>query len=252
MTTEQLVNTFEDRLGEIEDYLKVIEAIDEAVKSGIPRIGAITVSSQQQKILYSSVYIQAYNLVESTMTGCMSAIWKAIHSSGPVAGLLTAEALKEVVRHRCKTHQPLNEEKRLATTLAFVQNIVSKGVLGDEEPRRRSLGSWDDHAIEQFSSSWGIRLSIDPDTVTKVKRRFADDKGLLQLIKDRRNRLAHGDMSFAECGSEVSPEDLRRLVEGASEYLRAVLKNYIEFIRESKFISADSPLPLEEPEDEAE
>ena len=58
------VRSFEERLIEIESYLELLEALENQVRRGLPQFGedGSTITVQQQKILYSSVYLQLYNL----------------------------------------------------------------------------------------------------------------------------------------------------------------------------------------------
>ena len=70
--TDTLSQTFEERLQEIETYLDLLEALERQVQTGPPLIGGATITNQQQKILYSCVYLQLYNLVEATVTWCMT------------------------------------------------------------------------------------------------------------------------------------------------------------------------------------
>ena len=77
--TAALSQTFEEQLQEIETYLDLLEVFE--VQAG--RIGEATITAQQQKILYSSVYLQIYNLVEATITWCVEAVRSA--ACGPWA-----------------------------------------------------------------------------------------------------------------------------------------------------------------------
>ena len=51
---------FEDRLQEIEAYLTLLAGLEQQVQEGIPQFGesGATITVQQQRILYSSVYLQ--------------------------------------------------------------------------------------------------------------------------------------------------------------------------------------------------
>lgn len=70
---DDFAQAFEERLQEIETYLDLLEVLEKQVQEGSPRIGkkGTKITVQQQKILYSSVYLQLYNLVESTVTRCV-------------------------------------------------------------------------------------------------------------------------------------------------------------------------------------
>ena len=59
---DQLTQIFEGALQEIEAYLDLLEALERQVREGPPRIGGAAITTQQQKILYSSVYLQLCDL----------------------------------------------------------------------------------------------------------------------------------------------------------------------------------------------
>ena len=77
---DDFVQAFEERLQEIETYLDLLEALEKQVQRGLPKIGQAgpIITVQQQRILYSSVYLQLYNLIESTVTRCVEAISTAV------------------------------------------------------------------------------------------------------------------------------------------------------------------------------
>ena len=67
-----LAKGFEDRLDEINAYLKLLESVERATQDGPPKIAGIAITPEQQRILYSAVYLQLYNLVEATATSCIT------------------------------------------------------------------------------------------------------------------------------------------------------------------------------------
>jgi hypothetical protein len=77
---DDFIQAFEDRLHEIESYLNLLELLEQQVQNGLPRIGedGPTITVQQQRILYSSVYLQLYNLIESTVTRCLDAVCTSV------------------------------------------------------------------------------------------------------------------------------------------------------------------------------
>ena len=69
----ELMNGFHERLAEVETYLEFLSTMEARAQHGPPRLEGAEhpISAQQQRILYSSVYLQLYNLVESTMSRCI-------------------------------------------------------------------------------------------------------------------------------------------------------------------------------------
>jgi hypothetical protein len=60
------------------------------------------------------------------------------------------------------------------------------------------------------------------------------------LIAGLRNNLAHGSLSFAECGEGVLVEELRDLKEKASLYLGEVVDAFESWIASHEFLVPDS------------
>lgn len=223
------VDIFRERVQEIEAYLDLLEAIEQQVQEGIPYIGktgrAITV--QQQRILYSSVYLQLYNLVESTITRCIDAISSAIVRQGVcLPGDLSLELRREWVRFMARTHTELNFEKRLDAVLTLCEHMIQTLPIAEFKLDKGGGGSWDDLAIQDISRRLGLQLTLSLDVLRGVKQPFRDDKGPLVLIKSLRNDLAHGSLSFAECGEGVTVTELRDLAEKTIKYLREVVSAF--------------------------
>jgi hypothetical protein len=85
-------------------------------------------------------------------------------------------------------------------------------------------GNWDDSSIENISKRLGFEMTVSHPVYSAVKRPFRDDLGPLSLIKDLRNRLAHGSISFAECAENETVGGLIELKEKTVSYLEEVVK----------------------------
>src|SRR5262249_50072775 len=97
-------------------------------------------------------------------------------------------------------------------------------------------GNWDTFQLEEMAERLGCELRIDAAVETEAKRHVRDDMGSLSLVRYLRNRLAHGDMAFEECGDGVSVADLRLLKERTENYLRQVVLSFAAFIEEGNFL----------------
>ena len=102
---------------------------------------------------------------------------------------------------------------------------------------RRS--NWDDDEIKAITDRLGLELRISPQVYSAVKRPFRDDKGPLALVKYLRNRLAHGSLSFAECGDGITVNELRDLKQRTSDYLREVVAAFRQYLDEHQYLVQD-------------
>lgn len=234
---DTLSKTFEERLQEIEAYLDLLDALERQVREGPPMIGGSAITVQQQKILYSSVYLQLYNLVEATVTWCVDAVCAAAAKDGRwLPGDLSESLRREWVRYTARTHIDLNYENRLESAAAMCESLIQALPILAWTVEKGRGGSWDEDEIKIIAHRLGFQLTISPAVYTRVKQRIRDDKGSLDLVRDLRNRLAHGSLSFAECGDGVTVPDLRDLKDRTASYLREVVAAFRAFIDAHEFL----------------
>jgi len=236
----QLTQTFEERLQEIEAYLDFLEALEQQLNSGAPRIGNEVITTQQQRILYAGVYLQLYNLVEATITWCMESVCAAAAADDRwLPGHLSIQLRREWVRSMAHTHTDLNYENRLKCAIEFCDKLVQALPVRAWKIDKGHGANWDEKKIFQLTVRLGLHLRVSPEVDEGIKRAFRDDKGALILVKDFRNRLAHGSLSFAECGDGVTVRDLRELNHRIALYLREVVNAFIAFVDAYEFLQPE-------------
>ncbi len=234
----ELSQAFEDRLQEIEAYLDLLEGLEQQVQEGPPQFGesGAIITVQQQRILYSSVYLQLYNLVESTVSRCLEAVCQSVISRSTHPGHLSDSLRKEWVRFIARTHIELKYENRLESALKLCDHFIQTLPISTFEIEKGAGGNWDEKAISKISTRLGFGLRISPAIYKGVSRPFRNDEGALKFIKNLRNDLAHGSLSFAECGEGVTVNDLRDLTERTSLYLREVVACFQSSIDAYEFL----------------
>jgi len=236
---EKLSEAFEERLQEIESYLQFLEGIEIEARSGPPRLGenGALITPQQQRILYSGIFLQLYNLVEATIVGCLDGVTEVGLQSGIWSpGDLTSDLRREWVRVMARTHTDMNYENRLLNALSMCDHLVAALPVAGFKVEKGGGGNWDDTAIEEIAARLGFNLRVKPETYSAIKRKFKDDLGPLGLVKKLRNSLAHGDISFAECGKDHTVGELRVLTERAATYMREVVQFFVTYIADYEYI----------------
>lgn len=233
---------FEERRAEVETYLDFLSVMEERAGSGPPKFDGASevVSVEQQKILYSGVYLQLYNLVESSVTTCISMVSAAAQDGGRwKPSDLAIDIRREWVRAIACTHVELSPDNRLKTALDFCDHLVESLPIRDFSIEKGGGGNWDDDAIEKITNRLGFRLQISQPIYSDIKRKFRDDMGPLTLVKSFRNRLAHGSISFVECSEGVSVTQLRDLADKVIKYLREVINCFSTFVERFEFLLPD-------------
>jgi len=242
---EPLIKNFDERLKEIEAYLDLLEALERQVSIGPPTIGGAPITVQQQRILYSSVYLQLYNLVEATATWCVDAVAAAAADGAQWKPAdLSAELRREWIRGNARTHTDLNFDHRLQTAVDFFTWVADGRPIAAWGIEKGGGGNWDDAEIERMAERLGLQLNISGPVKTNAKRHVRDEMSTLKLVKVLRNKLAHGALSFTECGENVTVSDLRELKDRAAQYLREVIQLFQAFIDSFIFLQPAKRPPL--------
>jgi hypothetical protein len=230
---------FDERVAEIEAYIRLLESLERAAQTGPPQINGDVITTRQQKMLYSAVYLQLYNLVEATATRCVTAVSQATATSGSWnIGQLELPIRQEWVRRNARTHVVLNADKRLKTALEFCNLILDGGDISEWTIEKGGGGNWDVAAIEDICERIGCILQISDPVQTAAKRHFRDDMNALAFVKDLRNKLAHGSISFEQSGDNVTVSDLKELKKRTVDYLREVIQSFSDYLDGFMFLDA--------------
>lgn len=231
----QLVKaTFQERVEDIESYFELVSNIELAVGYG----GAVfnvngnqyRIKPEQQKIMYSGIYLHLYNLVESTVSMLIDAVER--HASVGINGqlsVLTENMKKLYVKSVAAPFESISNDKRLEKALDLFDQVLNIKPIKLKIPPGGG-GNWDVAEIKRLSQSIGINIQLPRGINQRVSENFRDDKGPIRFIKDTRNKLAHGSLSFTECGDNHVASDFRRLIDIVKEYLSYVIQAYDDFI----------------------
>jgi hypothetical protein len=235
----------EERLREVASYLDFLRSIEAATMSGPPRLvgSPAPITAEQQRILYSSVYLQLYSAVEATITRCLDFVTIAtLDHRKPKPGELSERLKRAWVQVIARTHVDLTPENRLNSALSLCNHLVEQLPVSSFKISK-SAGNWDDMEIEEITKRIGCTLAVPQDAFKAAKRPFRNDKNALGLIKSLRNQLAHGEISFAQCSEGVTVEELERLTSLTAEYLKGVAASFEAYVAADGFMQKPEPEP---------
>lgn len=234
---------YSERLIEIESYLDFIAGVEKATQGGVPRIGGNDgelITTEQKKIIYSSVYLLLYNLIESTITGCIDEICEAVvvHKATPEA--LSEKMLGEWVRTVAGTHKDFAYDKRWDNVLKLFDWYSPPKPVSAFSVERGGGGNWDHKAIEKIVDRLGLTWRMSEPTLKDVLVHWKDDMGALSWVKTLRNNLAHGEISFVECAQNVTAQQLRDLTSTIAAYLSEIIELFKKSVEQFEFLNPNS------------
>lgn len=255
---------FNDRLREIESYIELLMAVDEGIKLGQPSEPSLHTGSYkykitpiQQKVMYAGVYLHLYNLIESTVLHLISAIEQEAERNHDgdlskfnekirnlwIKGVVLGVQKKGKNGNTSDTKDDKQEKNDDSDPDARVKRGIElygkiDGLLPFEmNVPKTGGGNWDNENILKLSDTIGVDLDVEPSVYKLVRRPIQDDLGPLRLIRSIRNKLAHGEISFAECAGERPVEHFIELFNVVSKYLSEIIRCYGKYIEDKKMLS---------------
>lgn len=213
-------NIFDDRSEEIELYYSIILELD----SGNNIIQTIN-DRRFLKILKSNLLLMLYNLIEACIVSGMLEIYEKLKADTCAYNDVISEIQKiwsnyQISQIYGPTTVKLTYEKK-------VQNIIHS--IFAKEP------------IELTKGVLNISGNLDAQKIKKLcdihRIRYAanDDIGALKVIKDRRNSLAHGDVSFSECARDLAVGDLEGIKNGTLKFIKDILHGMEKYYNNQEY-----------------
>ncbi len=216
---------FNIRVQEINKYFLFLDAlVNERMKlvtleDGIER-KIRGIDSDLAKTLKANGFLLLYNLVESSMTNAIEAIFDELKERKIPFNSVRTE-IKKVVLQNFKNRSPDDIHTKM-TDISI--DIITAGF------RRREL----------FSGN------IDRKEITKTARKygFSCDTNYLETkhgdnlygVMKNRNDLAHGNKSFSEIGKSTSIEDLLKVKEEVIAYIAQILNNIENYLVAQEYL----------------
>jgi hypothetical protein len=177
------------------------------------------------KTISATGYLLIYNLVESVMTSALHSVHQQLKDDQ-----LTFSQLSEKLQNVCLgnfksgfgSFHP-DEHNSLTMNEALVW-------LGYQKNRHWN-GNVDFRKIKEKTKKYGIEVVYKGEDHREVKANLFD-------IRKKRNDLAHGELSFEQCGQDTPIEALFIYNEQAYKYLTAVIDGVEKYLVDRKYIAA--------------
>ena len=210
---------FQKRLDEVEIYFQTLKVLDH----GSCKIICTDILGNQiekqiddelSKILKANGFLLLYNLIEATIRNSISAIFCVMHSENITFKKLTDNLRKLWINQELKN---LKKDELL---------MLLSSILEDE-------------LITFKAECVNISGNIDAQKIRDIAKQFGykeikDGRDLI-TIKEKRNKLAHGEFTFSEIGKEYSVSELIKFKDNTKDYLQNVLISIEDYIYNREF-----------------
>lgn len=213
---------YQDRADEIELYYNSIKSLYEKRRADENAAEILFYSDDFLKILKSNLLLMIYNLVESTVMGGILEIYDQLKSNGYTYNDVREEIKK--IWFEFKFSEVYDKNAHFNSYRDKAADIISSIINGDVlELNRKATdisGNLDADKIRIICQNHGIHYTLESEC-----------KGghVLKDVKDKRNDLAHGTLSFEECGRNYSLTDLEEIKNQTLVFLRDILDGMNEY-----------------------
>lgn len=209
---EQVKRIYEDRVSEIENYLRFVLLV---VDDTNPVQGDDIDKDSLRKTLKATAVLVLYNLMEATVREVVQAIFDELKVR-KVSYDDCSDLVKRVVLENHKKHNPSRIQAEL-DQIAFdiVHKTFNSGALFN--------GNVDGRKIREAAKDFGFK---DPST-GKYQH--------LLTIKNARNNLAHGFVSFNELGKDMDESSLNEYMRQVKDVLKETIENVQEYINTAAY-----------------
>lgn len=181
--------------------------------------------------LKANTYLLLYSLVEATLTQAMEEIHEAIRTSGAELDKLHPKLFLHVLR-RFKHSKTDPDDKN--TTIPSGKSLIEFWLTDYEKQEKANKnylfsGNIDSEKICEIGARYGFA------TGDKAADGHLRD-GSLSKAKDKRNALAHGEMSFSDCGRTLARQDVEKDAISLLRCLRSFIRTVDKYLGDRGFL----------------
>lgn len=227
-----VLQDFDKRVEEIRLYFQFLsQIIEDDASLFLPKKSQNKfkkIDKELHKILKANGFLLLYNLIESSMINAITAIYDEM-----VADKESYKTICDEIRYVWLKYKHRNMNIKYASDSTIIEHlkevaddVVNNTIMEIEKKSLRFGGNLDADIIRSLAQEYGF------STKTHYSARGGTH---LKTIKLERNKLAHGEISFAGCGSYYTVSDMLKFQSQVIIYIRGILKNVNDFIEKKKY-----------------
>lgn len=212
---------FEKRKEEIDEYFSFLKMLDVNKVS----INGERASQKLQRIFIANTFLLLYNLVESTVRNSIIEIYNQIKDD-ELKYIDISDKIKQIWLHKKRktftTNDENDEDKSIEKKLEnIIQEIVNSEIIILTDKDIPISGNIDAQEIRNLAQKIGFETSNNGRDLVN--------------IKEKRNRLAHGEHTFHDVGKNFTYNELNNFKENTFDHLEDVINKIETFIEEKKY-----------------
>jgi hypothetical protein len=224
MDMRDTLELFESRKSEVLFYCQILDKFDKDMP-----LDLTPDNSRLFKIMKSNFLLMLYNLVESCVISGMMAIYAGVRANN-CHYLNVIDEIKSIwtKNEMNKVYSPTTGlDAYIDKTTNMIMRVVENQPL---ELTRECLGG----AIGGNLDARRIKQLCDAHRIRYIAK---DRDEVLLKVKNKRNDLSHGDVSFSDCARDMTIEDLKGIMRGTFDFLQGILSGMEKYYNEKGYLA---------------
>jgi hypothetical protein len=217
------------RADEISEFLELIKFLEEVeIITGEPENSRV-ITLSLKNTLKGQVFLLLYNLIEATMRESIGYIQYVLTERKISFNQLRAELRKEILK-RAKSKDVGLDELWKETASDISRQLLAATF----EKKKIFSGNINHKEICEQAKIYGFKTETE---YTETKHGNS-----LEIIKDKRNNLAHGNSSFSEIGKHYSIQDIENFVNEVINYLESITTHITDYLSQQGYLMKQDEL----------
>lgn len=217
---QNTLEIFSDRIEEVELYYSIMLDLD----NESPTIRTLN-NSRFFKILKSNYILMLYNLVEScTLSGIVEIYDQLKNDNCSYQDVI--DEIKDIWINSqvSKIYGPTTTQSAYEKRVKIIiDNITQNSVIKLDKDSFKLGGNLDAKRIKSLCDKHRIRYVAE------------DNRAALRMVKEKRNSLAHGDVSFSECARDLTLTDLSDIKIAVVDFMKGILEGMEKYYRNKEY-----------------
>lgn len=229
-----VMQDFMDRVEEVERFFRLLRDLErpqaQLTFAGAGRSRNKDVDGEWIKTLKAAAFLILYNLVEASMRRGIGAVYETIEQEGQKYTTLRQELQDVWVEQQYRRIEARSASLRSYEdkAKALISHVVDQLVLELDHQKLPGAGGLDADRVRGICRSHGIPVRTHPRAL---------GGGELLTVMRQRNYLAHGDLSFRECGRQFTIQQLEAIKKQVVVFMRSILQNIDRYISQRAYTS---------------
>lgn len=222
---------FNDRMNEINLYYQLIDFLDNIEKGDSKKIpNDLLFNKDIEKIVRANALLMLYNLVESTLLNGIEEVYSVFRQDGVTYSKVRRE-IKEIW-FNYRFSNAYDKKAHYDTYRKTAEKIITSIMLNEPLKLDRKAtgisGNLDADSIREVCKKHGIKFKAPIECHGGEK---------LVKVKEQRNQLAHGTLSFVECGRDFTVIDLHEIKTEVEKFLGGFMDAIESYYDNKEYLS---------------